>query len=218
VVDQAVSEEVVTREVRSQVVVSDDAIHTFYETNKQIFKEPELARLSHIFIATREFGGLPLNAEQKQLRKEKAQKLLDRARKGENFAQLAVDSSDDPVVKENKGEYKLARGKDDPRRAMVPEFEKAAFALKPGEISNIVTTEFGFHIIKMHEIVPARIQPLEEVRGRIRDHLMQVELEKRMTPYFANLKKEAAVEILDDRLRTALEKATAAEAQKTGGR
>lgn len=214
VVDQAVSEEVVTREVRSQIVVSDEAIRIFYQTNTQVFKEPELARLSHIFVATRELGGLPMSTEQKQARKDKAQKLLARARMGENFSDLTLQSSDDPMVKENKGEYKLARGKDDPRRAMVPEFEKAAFALKPGEISDIVTTEFGYHIIKMHEIVPARVQPLEEVRNRIRDHLLQAELEKRMTPYFAKLKKDAAVEILDERMKTALEK-LAAEEQKT---
>jgi len=207
VLEQAIYEEVVTREVKSKIAIPDDALRKFYDTNGESFTQPEIARASHILVATRDFqGGLPLSAEQKQARHDKAQKLLERARKGEDFAKLALENSDDPSVKDNKGEYTFTRAKDDPRRAMVPEFEKAAFSLKPGEVSDIVTTDYGYHIIKLHEIIPAKKLEFAEVKDRIREHLVQIELDKRLTSYFNKLKQDAGVEITDDRLRAAVEK------------
>jgi foldase protein PrsA len=207
VMEQAISEEVVTRELKRHISVADEQVSKFYETNSAAFAQPELARASQILVSTREGrAALPLSAEQRQARKEKAEKILERAKKGEDFAKLAEELSDDPSAKENKGEYRFARAKDDARRAMVPEFEKVAFNLQPGQISDLVTTDYGYHIIKLHEIIPAQTLPLEKVRQRIKDHLLQAELEKQMTPYFAKLKKEAGIEILDEKLRTTMER------------
>ena len=114
--------------------------------------------------------------------------------------------SEDPGVKENKGEYRFARAKDDPRRAMVPEFEAAAFSMKTNQVSDLVTTDYGLHIIKLHEMIPAKKVDLKEVQGRIEEHLKQAALEKQMPAYFAQLKKDAGVEIVDEKLRSALEK------------
>ena len=135
------------------------------------------------------------------------QKILERARKGEDFTALAVELSEDPGAKENKGEYKFARAKDDPRRAMVPEFEAAAFALRPKQISDLVATDYGYHIIKLHEIIPAKKADFAEVKENVSNYLMQTALEKQMPDYFAKVKKDAGVEIVDEKLRTVLEKA-----------
>jgi peptidyl-prolyl cis-trans isomerase C len=208
VMEQALSEEVVTRELKNKITVPEADAKKFYETNGEAFTQPEIARASHILLATRdEKTGLPVNVEQKLGKRERAHKALERAKKDEDFAKLAAEFSEDPSVKENKGEYKFTRAKDDARRAMVPEFEKAAFALKPGQISELVTTDYGYHIIKLHEITPARKADFAEVRERINEVLKQVELEKQMPDYFAALKKEAAVEVLDEKLRAAIEKA-----------
>ncbi|MFY9570841.1 MAG: peptidylprolyl isomerase, partial [Blastocatellia bacterium] len=99
----------------------------------------------------------------------KAQLLLDRARKGEDFAKLATENSDDPGSKDKGGEYDFfGRGR------MVPAFDNAAFALKPGEISDLVETQFGFHIIKLEErrsgAAPGSDQ---KVRQQILDKLKQ---------------------------------------------
>ncbi|HMJ90908.1 MAG TPA: peptidylprolyl isomerase [Candidatus Acidoferrum sp.] len=213
--ERAVSEEVVRRELTGGIKISDADVKRFYETNSAPFTQPELARVSHILIATRDLQtGLPYTPEQKTARKEKAQKLLERARKGEDFAKLVQENSEEPGVKEDKGEYKFARAKDDPRRAMVPEFEKATFAMKSGEISDLVTSEYGFHIIKLHEIIPPRKTPLADAEQQIRDHLTQMELEKRMPAFFARLKKDAGVEIVDERLKTVLEKLAQEEARR----
>ena len=208
VMDQALSEAVITRELKSGVTIPDEDVKKFYETNDAAFKNPELARATHILFASKDLKtGLPLSGDEKAAKKAKAEAVLDRARKGEDFTALALAFSEDPSVKENKGEYKFARAKDDPRRAMVPEFEAAAFSLKTNQISDLVLTDYGWHIIKLHEIIPAKKTDFEEVKEKIRDHLSQRELEKRMPDYFSKVKKEAHVEILDEKLRAAIEKA-----------
>jgi len=126
--------------------------------------------------------------------------------KGEDFVMLATTFSEDPGAKDTKGEYKFARAKDDPRRAMVPEFEKAAFALATNQVSDLVTTDYGYHIIKLHELIPAKKLAFVEVRERVQEYLAQVALERQMPEFFARLKKEAGVEIIDDKLRAALER------------
>ena len=208
VMEQAISEGVIERELKSKITISDEEIKRFYETNDAAFKNPELARATHILFATKDLKtGLPLGGDEKAAKKAKAEAVLERARKGEDFTALAIAFSEDPSVKDNKGEYKFSRAKDDPRRAMVPEFEAAAFSLKTNQTSDLVLTDFGWHIIKLHEIIPAKKTEFAEVKEKIRDHLLQRELEKQMPPYFIKLKKDANVEILDDKLRAAIEKA-----------
>ena len=206
--EQAVSEEVITREVKSKVTITEEDMKKFWETNDVAFKQPELARASHILFLTKDFTtDMPLSDAEKKAKKAKAEAVFERARKGEDFTSLVTTFSEDPGMKENKGEYKFARAKDDARRAMVPEFEATAFALKTNEISGIVTTDYGYHIIMLHEIIPARKVPFAEARERIQDFLMQAALEKQMPTYFAAIKKEAGVEIVDEKLKAAMEKA-----------
>jgi len=108
--------------------------------------------------------------------RKKAEELLARARKGEDFAKLAKENSDDPGSKDKGGEYDFfGHGK------MVPEFEKAAFALKPGEISEPVETQFGYHIIKMEERRAAASPDADQkVRQQIVDKLKQDKLEAKI--------------------------------------
>ena len=187
VVEQAMAEEVINREIKSKVVITDAQIKKFYDDNP--VNQPELARASHILIATKDFTTrTDLPDEQKKVAKAKAERILTRAKKGEDFTKLAVEVSEDPGVKENKGEYKFARAKDDPKNAMVPEFEAAAFSLKTNQISDIVTTDFGYHIIKLHEITPAKKTELSELSPRIKDILIQQEMEKVMPDFFEKLK------------------------------
>jgi parvulin-like peptidyl-prolyl isomerase len=207
VMEQAVSEEVITREVKSKITVAEADVKRFYETNDAAFRNPELARASHILFALKDLKtGLPLSGDEKVSKRAKAEAVLERARKGEDFAMLATTFSEDPSVKENKGEYKFARARDDARRAMVPEFEAAAFSMKTNQVSDLVTTDYGLHIIKLHEIIPARKLDLAEVRGRIEEHLKQAALEKQMPSYFTQIRKEAGIEITDEKLRTAMER------------
>jgi peptidyl-prolyl cis-trans isomerase C len=118
--------------------------------------------------------------ESKTLTKEearaKAQALLDRARKGEDFAKLAQQNSDDPGSKDKGGEYDFfGHGQ------MVPEFDKAAFALKPGEISDLVETQFGYHIIKLEQRRAAQEPSAnQKIKQQIVDKLKQEKVEARI--------------------------------------
>ena len=208
VMEQAISEELIIRDVKSKITIPEADVKKFWETNDEAFKQPELARASHILIATKDFKtGQIMTEEEKKAQKAKAEAVLVRAKKGEDFTGLVATFSEDPAAKENKGEYKFARAKDDPRRAMVPEFEKAAFALQPKGISDLVTTDYGYHIIMLHERIPAKKVDFAEAQERIKEFLLQAALDKAMPVYFAKVKQTANVEILDEKLKAAMDKA-----------
>lgn len=207
VVEGAVAEEVVNREVKNKINITDEQIRAFYRTNDTLFRIPEMAKACHVLIATRDLRSrMELSPEEKKLKRDKAEKVLARAKAGEDFAKLALECSEDPTVKENKGECLFARAKDDPRpgRAMVPEFEAAAFSMKTNQVSDLVATEYGFHIIKLLELLPTRRMPLTEATPRIMDFLVQAEAERLMPEYFKKLKDEAKIEILDEKLAAEL--------------
>jgi peptidyl-prolyl cis-trans isomerase C len=173
-------------------LVADGDVEQYYKDHPADFDE---IRVRHILISTQpkpdaEEETAPKDAKDnkdkkpadkpKTLTKDEARKktqdLLDRARKGEDFAKLATENSDDPGSKDKGGEYDFfGRGK------MVPEFDKAAFALKPGEISDIVETQFGFHIIKLEERrTAASPEADEKVRQQIVEKLKQEKIEARI--------------------------------------
>jgi peptidyl-prolyl cis-trans isomerase C len=130
-------------------LVTDEEIANYYNDHLNEFEE---VRARHILISTQpqppgpnaKPGEQPKALSKDEARK-KAEEVLAKARKGEDFAALAKQYSDDSSSKEKGGEYTFGRGQ------MVPEFEKAAFSMKPGEISDLVETQFGYHIIKLEE-------------------------------------------------------------------
>lgn len=120
----------------------------------------------------------------------KAQSILDRVQKGEDFAKLAKENSDDPGSKDNGGEYDFfGRGK------MVPEFEKAAFALKPGEVSGLVETQFGFHIIKLEA---RRTAPPPAIDQRVRQQITNTLLPEKIEARIAEIANKSAVVVPED--------------------
>lgn len=176
-------------------LVADGDVEQYYKDHPADFDE---VRVRHILISTqpkpenedeseakdakdskdsknKKPADMPKTLTKDEARK-KTQDLLDRARKGEDFARLATENSDDPGSKDKGGEYDFfGHGK------MVPEFEKAAFALKPGEISDPVETQHGFHIIKLEERRTAASPDADEkVRQQIVDKLKQEKLEARI--------------------------------------
>ncbi len=214
VVEQAISEELLGRELRSKITIPNDQVERFYATNEAAFRQVETARAAQVIILTRDpRTRLELPDDLKKAKREKADKALARARKGEDFGKVIEEFSEDPLIKDTKGEFVFTRAKDDARRALLPELEVAAFSLKPGGVSDVIKTEYGFHILKLLELNPAKKVPLTEVSEKIRELLTSQELDKMLPDYFAKLKKEAGVEILDEKLKEAL-----AQAQKEPGR
>ena len=144
--------------VRAAATVPDADVESFYKQNQAQYTTPPQARASHILFKTE---GKDENAV-----RAKAEEVLKQARAGADFAALAKQHSEDESNAATGGDLDyFGRGR------MVPEFESAAFALKNGEMSDLVKTAFGFHIIKMVDNQPEIVRPLAEVREEIVDQL-----------------------------------------------
>jgi peptidyl-prolyl cis-trans isomerase C len=188
------AEAVLKREFK--VKVTEQEAKKFYDENPTQFEAPDAVRASHILLSTvDQKTGTPLSPEQKAARYKEAEALLKRARAGEDFAKLAREYSDDTVSKARGGEYTFAHG------GMVPEVEAAAFAMSPNQIGDIVTSSYGYHIIKVLEKIPAHKVKFADALSDIKDALAQQAIEQQFPAYIASLRKEAGVEILDEQLK-----------------
>jgi len=173
-------------EVSTTPGASDAEAKDFYEKNPDKFKQGETLRASHILIRVDETA----DAATKQKAKARIDGILKRARAGEDFAKLA---------KENSADGSAAQGGDlgaFPRGQMVPAFDQAAFALKPGEISDVVTTQFGYHIIKAVEHKDAATVPLAEVSEKVKQYLSNQKKQVKADEFIAGLKQKSKIEVL----------------------
>jgi peptidyl-prolyl cis-trans isomerase C len=200
--DQAILEDVVEREVHATVEVSAEAVRKYYDENPKQFERPELVRVRHLLLGTFDRAtGRELPASEREQKRALIDKLLVRAREKEDFAQLVKDFTDDAPSRDRGGEYLFARATDNPAMAAVPEFERVAFALKPGELSDVVTTRYGFHVIQLLEKLPPQKLDFAAAEADIRKLLQRQEGRKRLPAYFDGVRKDAGVEILEPRLR-----------------
>lgn len=138
--------------------VSDAEVQTYYDAHKDQYQVKEQVKVRHILIA------VPAGADAKTdaAGKAKAEDLLKQIKAGGNFADLASKNSDDPGSKTQGGELGwLDRGK------TVPEFDKAAFSLAPGQTSDLVKTQFGYHILQVEDKKTAHLRPISEVKAEI---------------------------------------------------
>ena len=168
------------------MAVTDEELESFYENNTARLTLPEQVRVRHILLSWQPMGA----ADDRQALYDKMQGLLDRARAGEDFAELATNYSNDST-RVDGGDVGMFR-----RGQMVPAFEQAAFALQPGEISEIVETPYGLHIIKLEERQQARLLPLEEIREQLRDHLSEERMDQAVEKEKERLREQAEIEIL----------------------
>jgi peptidyl-prolyl cis-trans isomerase D len=138
--------------------ISDADVQAYYNQHQSQYQVKEQVKVRHILIA------VPAGADSKTdaAAKAKAEDLLKQIRNGGNFADLASKNSDDPGSKAQGGELGwLDRGR------TVPEFDKVAFALNPGQISDVIKTQFGYHILQVEDKKTAHLRPLSEVKSEI---------------------------------------------------
>jgi peptidyl-prolyl cis-trans isomerase D len=145
-------------DLEKEIHPSEDEINRYYEDNAARFKREKQVRAQHILLRVKPDAP---QADVDKIRAQ-AQKILDEARKGKNFVELAKKYSQDEVSAKKGGELGFFSSKQ-----MDTGFSTAAFAMQPGEISELVRTPYGFHIIKLEEITEARTAPIDEVRGEI---------------------------------------------------
>ncbi len=193
--EEATAEAVLEHELN--VNVSEAEIKKFYDENPTRFEQPEMVRASHILLTTRDQAtNSELTEAQKAAKHKQMEDILKRARTGEDFAKLAKEFSEDPGSKDSGGEYTFPRGR------MVKEFEAAAFSLNTNQISDIVTTQFGYHIIKLSEKLPPKKMELAKVKQDITDYLKGQLVQVKLPEYEKQKMKEAGVEILDEKLKS----------------
>ena len=146
--------------IRERAQISPQDVQRYYEDNEQQYSTPEQVRASHILLKT--------EGKDDEAVKKQAEDLLAKIKGGADFAQLATKFSEDEASAKKGGDLDFF-----PKGRMVPEFDKVAFSLQPGQISDVVKTQFGYHIIKVVEKKPASKRSLDEVKAQIEDQLKQ---------------------------------------------
>ena len=170
--------------LRSQVMVTDDDLRQYYEQHKNEYTIPERVKAQHILYKTQ--GKTP---EEIEKIKEQARGVLERAKKGEDFGSLAKQFSEDTTAASGGDLGDFGHGQ------MVPEFERAAFSLGAGAISDLVQTQFGVHIIKVNAKQEARERPFEELKEAIRPVVETRKAEQKAS----DLAQQVAVELVNNK-------------------
>ena len=192
------------------VTISDKEIQQYYDAHPADVEQPELAHVRHILFMTIDPATrAPLSQDVIQAKRKEADDVLMKARSGEDFAKLAEQYSDDTTTKAKGGDLPpFGRG-----QGMVAEFEAAAFALTNNEISDVIQTEYGYHIIQMLDKTPAKKLALTDkvpgttdtVSDRIKDFLTQEKIKDVAPPYLQKLKKADNVTVVDPELAAAVD-------------
>ena len=161
-------------QARLKVSVPPSDIQRYYNDNIQQYQTPEQVKASHILLKT--------EGKDEAAVRQKAEEVLKEVKSGGDFAALARKYSEDDGSKANGGDLDyFARGR------MVPEFVKVAFTLEPGQVSDLVKSQFGFHIIKVIDKRPGATKPLDEVRSQIQDQLALQLADQKITDQAAQL-------------------------------
>ncbi len=172
-------------EVRSKIQVSEKELREYYDAHADSFQVDEAYRARQIF-----FKLLPTAAEEEKRRvTAKAAKVLQDAKKGADFAELARKNSEDQSAKEGGDLGFLKKGE------LLPEFENVLVKMKPGEVSGLIRTAAGLHIIKLEEYRQGKQRTFETAKPEIEDLLFKKKSEERFTQWLDDLRKGAAIEI-----------------------
>ena len=174
-------------EIASKVAVKPEQVTDFYAKNPDQFKQGESVRASHILISVPKGADATAKAQARA----KAEEVLKEVKGGGDFAALAKQHSADPGSAANGGDLGFFQ-----QGQMVGPFNDAAFSLAPGAISDLVETDFGFHIIKVAEKKEGRTIPLEEVRPQVEQYLERLNRQEQTETFVNGLKAKGKIEIL----------------------
>ena len=176
---RVVVEAFLKKKVEEQAGITDADLQKFYDQNKDKFKTGEQVKASHILVKS----------------EQEAQDIQAQLKKGANFEELAKKHSVDSAGAKGGDLGWFGKG------SMIPEFEKVAFSLKEGEVSGIVKTQFGYHIIKLTGKRPAGIRPFDEVKDQIKAALLPEKQQEVFKKLKEDLKKSAKLSIKEDALK-----------------
>ncbi|MHC2994344.1 MAG: peptidylprolyl isomerase [Candidatus Atribacteria bacterium] len=179
ITEQILVQTLIEREILDKVKVSDEEIAEYYEENKNDFIEKEQVHLFNILVET----------------EEEAQDILEQLKAGGDFSEIAKEKSIGPSAAQGGDLGYLTKG------TIVSEIEDVIFALEVGEISDVIQTEFGFHILKLLDKKPEIIKPIEEVKEDIVQTLLPIKQKEAFENLLEELKSKSEIEINEELLK-----------------
>ena len=203
--NQIVAQQVVAREVGSRVRISNEEVQKWYQDHQKDIALPEAIILSEILVSfeppkppsndkdnkegTQRTAPLPADPTRVAEAEAKAKQLLEALHKGADFAELAKKSSDGSTASQGGGIGAFKRGE------MAKELEDKTFALKPGEVTDVIRTKQGFIIFKVLDHQEAGVQPLKKIDDKVREAIYSEKLEPAARAYLTKLREEAYIDI-----------------------
>ena len=197
-----VKEEFVRANIVSEVQVTDDKVKSFYDKNKDTFIKPETFKISHIYVSIPAPGDGEADSPEDRAKakeildwvKNEARKKIDWAslslKSGKPFTSVAKEFSEDPKTSEKGGDLGFLM-----KNQTLPEVSSAMVKLKVGEISSVIESSLGFHIIQLTEKKESHPIALAEVKPEILNHLLKLETEKQLKNYLSGLRKKSEIKI-----------------------
>ena len=176
--------ELINQQVIEKIVITDAETKAYYDSNPQMFHQPAQVKASHILIKV-DAGA---DDAQKAEARKKIETVQQKVKAGGDFAELAKEYSEGPSNTRG-GDLGFFR-----QGQMVKPFEDAAFTMKANDVSDIIETRFGYHIIKVYEIKPEQTRAYADVKDQLNQRIKQEKIEKDANLYISQLKKDAKIE------------------------
>ncbi|MBT0664479.1 peptidylprolyl isomerase [Geobacter pelophilus] len=191
VIDNYLAQEYLSKVVTANITVTDEELKKYYSEHEKEFLIPEAAKVRHIFIASTKDAAADLKAKGKA----KAEGILQQISKGDDFAKLAKEQSEDADSAAKGGDLGyISAGKTNS-----PEFEKAIFALKAGEPAQLIETSFGYHIVKIDERKEQRTATFDEAKEYMQGQIKEQIKQEKAQEFLETLTRETGLTIVDAR-------------------
>ena len=187
--NQIITQQVISKEVGSRMSIGKEELQEFYDAHKSQMEQPEQVRLSELLISTEKKDPATAEAQQVAAAQAKADELLAQIRKGAAFDEAAKKNSDGPTAAQGGDLGYFKRG------TLAKELEDKTFAMKPGEVSDVIRTKQGFVILKVTEHQQAGVPPLSQIEGRVQDAIYMQKLQPALRAYLQKLREEAYIKI-----------------------
>lgn len=173
------------REVQSKIMITDEEIGAYYDKHREDYEGKEAVRIKQIFLtAPADAGRLT-----RQRVKQQVEELRNRIVKGESFDAISAQYSQGPAAAQGGDIGYVEKG------VILPEVEKAAFALPPGKLSDVIETELGYHLILVVDQRGAGLKPLSIVRNEIKAKIEEEKLAKKFEEWIEELRKKSFIDI-----------------------
>lgn len=170
-------------EVREKAPVSDEEVKAYYKGNKERFMRPEARRLTHILISVKPNA----TAEERRRKRERAQEVIEKIKGGEDMSVVAWNYSDDPY-RVKGGDFGLVH-----KGRLNPSLEKEVRKLKPGQLSGIIETIYGYHVVRVEEVKKPQQLSLDDVSQKIKRELTRKREKRLLEALIGRLRKEARI-------------------------